>query len=40
MFAALKKHNTEDIIATVLAVDPMRFIYRGRIAVFRIRYGV
>lgn len=26
-----------DIIATVLAVEPMRFIYRGRIAVFSIK---
>lgn len=29
-----RKHNADDIIATVLAVEPMRFIYRGRIAVF------
>ncbi|XP_064108435.1 disco-interacting protein 2 homolog C-like [Macrobrachium nipponense] len=29
-----RKHNTDDIIATVLAVEPMKFIYRGRIAVF------
>ena len=32
-----RKHNTDDIIATVLAVEPMRFIYRGRIAVFSIK---
>uniref|UniRef100_A0A2M4CLB5 Putative fatty acyl-amp ligase n=1 Tax=Anopheles darlingi TaxID=43151 RepID=A0A2M4CLB5_ANODA len=32
-----RKHNSDDIIATVLAVEPMRFIYRGRIAVFSIR---
>lgn len=32
-----RKHNTDDIIATVLAVEPMKFIYRGRIAVFAIR---
>lgn len=32
-----RKHNADDIIATVLAVEPMRFIYRGRIAVFSIR---
>ena len=31
-----RKHNTDDIIATVLAVEPMKFIYRGRIAVFSI----
>lgn len=29
--------NSLDIIATVLAVEPMRFIYRGRIAVFSIK---
>lgn len=29
-----RKHNTDDIIATVLAVEPMKFIYRGRIGVF------
>jgi hypothetical protein len=27
-------HNADDIIATVLAVEPMRFVYRGRVAVF------
>lgn len=32
-----RKHNTDDIIATVLAVEPMKFIYRGRIAVFAIK---
>ncbi|XP_077302081.1 disco-interacting protein 2 isoform X2 [Arctopsyche grandis] len=32
-----RKHNMDDIIATVLAVEPMKFIYRGRIAVFSIR---
>ncbi|XP_066148152.1 disco-interacting protein 2 homolog A isoform X5 [Euwallacea fornicatus] len=32
-----KKHNADDIIATVLAVEPMKFIYRGRIAVFSTR---
>ncbi|XP_076441207.1 disco-interacting protein 2 homolog C-like isoform X3 [Babylonia areolata] len=32
-----RRHNTDDIIATVLAVEPMKFIYRGRIAVFSIR---
>jgi len=29
-----RRHNTDDIIATVLAVEPMKFIFRGRIAVF------
>lgn len=32
-----RKHNADDLIATVLAVEPMRFIYRGRIAVFSIK---
>ena len=25
-----RRHNTEDIIATVLAVEPHSFIYKGR----------
>ena len=32
-----RRHNTDDIIATVLAVEPMKFIYRGRISVFSIK---
>jgi acyl-CoA synthetase (AMP-forming)/AMP-acid ligase II len=32
-----RRHNTDDIIATVLAVEPMKFIYRGRIAVFSVK---
>lgn len=32
-----RKHNADDIIATVLAVEPSRFIYRGRISVFSIK---
>ena len=36
MAAGGRRHNTDDIIATVLAVEPMKFIYRGRIAVFSI----
>nr|XP_018668928.1 disco-interacting protein 2 homolog C isoform X1 [Ciona intestinalis] len=27
-------HNSDDIVATVLAIEPIRFVYRGRIAVF------
>lgn len=34
MTVTARKHNTDDIIATVLAVEPMKFIFRGRIAVF------
>uniref|UniRef100_H2ZBW5 DMAP1-binding domain-containing protein n=1 Tax=Ciona savignyi TaxID=51511 RepID=H2ZBW5_CIOSA len=29
-------HNSDDIVATVLAIEPIRFVYRGRIAVFGI----
>jgi acyl-CoA synthetase (AMP-forming)/AMP-acid ligase II len=32
-----RKHNTDDLIATILAVEPIKFIYRGRIAVFSIK---
>nr|XP_050050187.1 disco-interacting protein 2-like isoform X4 [Dermacentor andersoni] len=37
MQVSSRKHNTDDLIATVLAVEPMKFIYRGRIAVFSIK---
>lgn len=30
MLVSGRRHNTDDIIATVLAVEPNRFIYRGR----------
>jgi len=30
MEVSTRRHNTDDVIATVLAVEPMRFIYRGR----------
>ncbi|XP_065052203.1 disco-interacting protein 2-like isoform X2 [Rhopilema esculentum] len=29
-----RKHNAEDIKSTVLAVDPIKFVHKGRIAVF------
>lgn len=32
-----RKHNTDDLIATVLAVEPMKFVYRGRICIFGIK---
>lgn len=32
-----RRHNTDDLIATVLAVEPMKFVYRGRIAIFSIK---
>lgn len=31
-----RKHNAEDIKATVLAVDPVKHVHRGRIAVFAV----
>ncbi|MCI4390702.1 hypothetical protein PGIGA_G00125770 [Pangasianodon gigas] len=31
-----RRHNSDDIVATALAVEPMKFVYRGRIAVFSI----
>ncbi|XP_071791517.1 disco-interacting protein 2 homolog C-like [Asterias amurensis] len=37
MICGGRRHNTDDIIATVLAVEPMKFIFRGRIAVFSIK---
>ncbi|XP_071502851.1 disco-interacting protein 2 homolog C-like [Diadema antillarum] len=37
MIVSGRRHNTDDIIATVLAVEPLKFIYRGRIGVFSIK---
>ncbi|KAM4604633.1 disco-interacting protein 2 homolog C isoform 1-T1 [Polymixia lowei] len=31
-----RRHNADDIVATALAVEPVKFVYRGRIAVFSI----
>ena len=31
-----RRHNTEDLIATVMAVEPHSFIYKGRTAVFSV----
>ncbi|XP_057714016.1 disco-interacting protein 2 homolog C-like isoform X2 [Corythoichthys intestinalis] len=31
-----RQHNADDIVATALAVEPVKFVYRGRIAVFSI----
>ncbi|CAJ0578385.1 unnamed protein product, partial [Mesorhabditis spiculigera] len=36
LFVSGRQHSADDIIATVLAVEPMRFVYRGRIAVFSV----
>lgn len=32
-----RRHSIDDIIATILSVEPMKFVYRGRIAVFSIK---
>lgn len=32
-----RQHGADDIIATVLAVEPSRFVYRGRIAIFSVQ---
>nr|XP_058972641.1 disco-interacting protein 2-like isoform X1 [Pocillopora verrucosa] len=29
-----RRHNSDDLKATILAVDPVKFVYRGRIAIF------
>ncbi|RXM28053.1 Disco-interacting protein 2-like A [Acipenser ruthenus] len=34
MVVSGRRHNADDIVATALAVEPMKFVYRGRIAVF------
>lgn len=26
-----RRHNSDDIVATALAVEPMKFVYRGRL---------
>ncbi|XP_054609765.1 disco-interacting protein 2 homolog C isoform X1 [Dunckerocampus dactyliophorus] len=36
MVVGRRHHNADDIVATALAVEPMKFVYRGRIAVFSI----
>ncbi|KAF3857813.1 hypothetical protein F7725_011014 [Dissostichus mawsoni] len=36
MLVGGRQHNADDIVATALAVEPMKFVYRGRIAVFSI----
>uniref|UniRef100_A0A183E0X8 AMP-binding domain-containing protein n=1 Tax=Gongylonema pulchrum TaxID=637853 RepID=A0A183E0X8_9BILA len=36
MYVSGRQHSADDLIATVLAVEPMKFIYRGRIAVFSV----
>ncbi|XP_065322738.1 disco-interacting protein 2 homolog C-like [Gordionus sp. m RMFG-2023] len=37
MTVSKRRHNVDDLIATVLAVQPMKFIYRGRLAIFSVK---
>ena len=37
MVVAGRKHNSDDLIATALAVEPMKVVYRARIVIFSIR---
>lgn len=37
MQVAGRKHNSDDLIATALAVEPMKVVYRARIVIFSIR---
>lgn len=30
MVVGVRRHNADDIVATALAVEPMKFVYRGR----------
>lgn len=32
MVVSGRRHNADDIVATALAVEPMKFVYRGRYA--------
>lgn len=32
-----RKHNSDDLIATALAVEPMKVVYRARIVIFSVR---
>uniref|UniRef100_A0A3Q2P726 Disco interacting A n=1 Tax=Fundulus heteroclitus TaxID=8078 RepID=A0A3Q2P726_FUNHE len=36
MVVSSRRHNADDVVATALAVEPMKFVYRGRIAVFSV----
>uniref|UniRef100_A0A4W4ETA0 DMAP1-binding domain-containing protein n=1 Tax=Electrophorus electricus TaxID=8005 RepID=A0A4W4ETA0_ELEEL len=36
MMVSGRRHNADDVVATALAVEPMKFVYRGRIAVFSV----
>ena len=30
MVVGARRHNADDLVATALAVEPMKFVYRGR----------
>lgn len=34
MVVSGRRHNADDIVATALAVEPMKFVYRGRFEPF------
>ncbi|XP_037685899.1 disco-interacting protein 2 homolog A isoform X2 [Choloepus didactylus] len=36
MMVGARRHSADDVVATALAVEPMKFVYRGRIAVFSV----
>ncbi|XP_062893521.1 disco-interacting protein 2 homolog B-like isoform X2 [Mobula hypostoma] len=36
MMVSGRRHNSDDIVATALAVEPMKTVYRGRVAVFSV----
>ncbi|KAM9253875.1 disco-interacting protein 2 homolog A isoform 1-T1 [Dugong dugon] len=36
MAVGVRRHSADDVVATALAVEPMKFVYRGRIAVFSV----
>uniref|UniRef100_A0A452VMU9 Disco interacting protein 2 homolog A n=1 Tax=Ursus maritimus TaxID=29073 RepID=A0A452VMU9_URSMA len=36
MVVGVRRHNADDLVATPLAWEPMKFVYRGRIAVFSV----
>ena len=31
MVVGFRRHNADDVVATALAVEPMKFVYRGRL---------
>uniref|UniRef100_A0A2K5CFI8 Disco interacting A n=1 Tax=Aotus nancymaae TaxID=37293 RepID=A0A2K5CFI8_AOTNA len=36
MVTGARRHSADDVVATALAVEPIKFVYRGRIAVFSV----